>query len=155
MGDEAGARPLFAQSLPVLHAQLKMLQGIGLANQWEQIGYAEIGSGQTAAGLDAVAKSLEILGNNPDQVNGPGIIVTAAQIYSQARRPDLAMPMLAKALAAPGIGNLYSPVLLWLDPMLDPIRHDPRFQALLKQYSKYKPAVTYDAGSAASSSAVH
>jgi len=144
MGDEAHARPLFAQSLPVLRAQLKMLQGIGLATQWEQIGYAEIGTGQTAAGLDAVAKSLEILDSNPDHVYGPGLMVTAAQYYAQARRPDLAEPMLAKALAAPGIGELYSPVLLWLDPMLDPIRHDPRFGALLNQYAKYKPAVTYD-----------
>jgi len=155
MGDEAHARPLFARSLPVLRAQLGMLQGIGLANQWSQIGYAEIGSGQVAAGLDAAAKSLEILADNPDQVYGPAVMLTAAQIYAQARRPDLAAPMLAKALAAPGIGQLYSPVLLWLDPIWDPIRHDPRFQALLKQYSKYKPAVTYDTGSAASPSAVH
>jgi tetratricopeptide (TPR) repeat protein len=141
MGDEARARPLFAQSLPVLRAQLKMLQGIGLATQWEQIGYAEIGTGQTAAGLDALSKSLEILADNPDQVYGPGLMLTAAQSYAQARHPDLAVPMLAKALAAPGIGNLYSPVLLWLDPMWDPIRHDPRFQALLQQYAKDKPAV--------------
>lgn len=144
MGDEARARPLFAQSLPVLRAQLKMLQGIGLATQWENIGYAEIGSGETAAGLDAVARSLKILGNNPDQVYGPGLMVSAAFYYAQAHRPDLAMPLAAKALATPGIGNLYSPVLLWLDPYWDPIRKDPRFEALLKQYARYKPAATYD-----------
>ena len=153
MGDEAHARPLFAQSLPVLRAQLKMLQGIGLATQWEQIGYAEIGSDQTAAGLDALAKSLKMLADHPDQVYGPGLMMTAAQYYAQARRPDLAVPLLAKALAAPGIGSLYSPVLLWLDPMLDPIRHDPGFQTLLKQYAKYKPAVIYPAASASSAAA--
>jgi len=153
MGDEAHARPLFAQSLPVLRAQLKMLQGIGLATQWEQIGYAEIGSDQTAAGLDALAKSLKMLADHPDQVYGPGLMMTAAQYYAQARRPDLAVPLLAKALAAPGIGSLYSPVLLWLDPMLDPIRHDPHFEALLSQYAKYKPAVIYPAASASSAAA--
>lgn len=79
-------------------------------------------------------------------------MVTAAQYYAQARRPDLAVPLLAKGLAAPGIGNLYSPVLLWLDPMLDPIRHDPHFEALLQQYAKYKPAVIYPAPSAANTS---
>jgi len=152
MGDEARARPLFAQSLPLLRTQLKTLQGIGLATQWTQIGYAEIGSGQLAAGLDAVAKSLELLADNPDQVYGPGIMLTAAQYYAQARRPDFAVPILAKALAAPGIGQLYSPALLWLDPMLDPIRHDPGFQTLLKQYAKYKPAVIYDTPVAAGSS---
>jgi TolB-like protein len=150
MGDEAHARPLFAQSLPVLHAQLKMLQGIGLAPQWTQIGYAEIGSGQTAEGLDAVAKTLKILSDNPDQVYGPAITLTSASIYAQAHRPDLAVPMLAKALAAPGIGNLYSPVLLWLDPLWDSIRHDAGFQALLQKYAKYKPAVIYPAASPSS-----
>ncbi|MGH8113445.1 MAG: tetratricopeptide repeat protein [Rhodanobacteraceae bacterium] len=143
MGDDNHAQPLFAQSLPVLRTQLKMLSGIGLANQWSQIGYAEVGSGQNAAGLDAVAQALETLAGNKDQVYGPGIMLTAAQYYAQARRPDLAVALLAKALAAPGIGGTYSPVLLWLDAMWDPIRHDPRFQALLKQYAKYKPAVTY------------
>jgi tetratricopeptide (TPR) repeat protein len=152
MGDEARARPLFANSLPVLRAQLGMLQGIDLASQWSQIGYAEIGSGQTAAGLDAVAKSLEMLADNPDQVYGPGIMLTAAQYYAQAHRADLAVPMLAKALAAPGVGQLYSPVLLWLDPMWDPVRRDPHFEALLQQYARYKPAVTYDAPAATSAS---
>ena len=52
--------------------------------------------------------------------------------------------MLAKALATPGVGTIYSPVLLWLDPLWDPIRHDPAFEALLQQYAKYKPAMTYD-----------
>lgn len=59
------------------------------------------------------------------------------------------MPLLAKALATPGIGEQYSPVMLWLDPYWDPIRRDARFQALLKQYAQYKPAVTYDQAPAA------
>lgn len=51
------------------------------------------------------------------------------------------MPLIAQALATPGIGLDYSPVMLWLDPVWDPIRQDPRFQALLTQYARYKPAV--------------
>ena len=151
MGDETHARPLFTQSLPVLHAQLPMLAGINVATQWEQVGYAEIGSGQTAAGLDAITKSLEILDKVQDHVYGPQIMLSVAQCYAQARRPDLAVPMLAKALLTPGLGNQYAPPLLWLDPMLDPIRPDPGFQALLKQYAKDKPAVTYDAAASPAS----
>jgi serine/threonine-protein kinase len=116
------------------------------------IGYAEIGSGQNAAGLDAVAKSLKILDDTGDRVYGPQIKLSAAQYYAQARRPDLAVPMLTKALAVPGTGTTYSPVLLWLDPLWDPIRQGPRFQALLQKYAKYKPAVTYDTPVAASAS---
>lgn len=65
-------------------------------------------------------------------------------------------PLLAKSLASPGVGWTYSPVMLWLDPAWDPVRHDPRFQALLTQYAKYKPAVVYSippAGAAAAASA--
>jgi hypothetical protein len=65
------------------------------------------------------------------------------------RRADLAVPLLARVFAAPGIGGFYSPAMLWLDPSWDPIRSDPRFQVLLQKYAKYKPAVTYDAAPAA------
>ena len=152
MADDGAARPLFGRSLSVLRAQIKMLRGINLATQWQLIGYAEIGSGQTAPGLESIAKSLKILADNNDQVYGPQLMLSAAFYYAQAHRPDLAVPMVAKALAAPGHGLIYSPVLLWLDPIWDPIRHDRHFQALLKQYAKYKPAVTYDTPVAASAS---
>jgi TolB-like protein/Tfp pilus assembly protein PilF len=148
MGDEAHARSLFAQSLPVLRTQLKMLQGMSLAYQWLNLAYAEIGSGQSAAGLDAIAKALKISADTKDRVYGPQVLLAAAQYYAQARRPDLAVPMLAKALAVPGTGTTYSPVLLWLDPLWDPIRLDPGFEALLQQYAKYKPAVFYTAAPA-------
>ncbi|HKZ11116.1 MAG TPA: tetratricopeptide repeat protein [Rhodanobacteraceae bacterium] len=148
MGDEASARPLFAQSLPVLREQLEMLQGINLASQWLNVGYAQIGAGQTAAGLDAIPKALKVLDDTGDRVYGPQIMMTAAECYAQARRPDLAVPLLVKALTTPGIGTVYSPVLLWLDPMWDPIRHDAGFEALLQNYAKYKPAVTYPAAPA-------
>jgi TolB-like protein/Tfp pilus assembly protein PilF len=151
MGEGSRARPLFVQALPVLRRQLEMLQGIGLANQWLNIAYAEIGSGQAAAGLDAIAKALKISADTKDRVYGPQVLLAAAQQYAQTRRPDLAVPTLAKALAAPGSGTNYSPVLLWLDPMWDPIRHDSRFESLLRQYAKYKPAVTYPDPTAASS----
>jgi hypothetical protein len=70
-----------------------------------------------------------------------------AALYADAGRPDLAVPPLAKALASPGVGMFYSPVLLWIDPAWDPIRKDPGFQALLKQYEKHKPGITYELAS--------
>jgi hypothetical protein len=63
-----------------------------------------------------------------------------AALYAGAGRPDLAVPLLDKALATPGIGFFYSPVMLWIDPAWDPIHQDPRFQALLKKYASAKPA---------------
>ncbi|HET8899864.1 MAG TPA: hypothetical protein VFN09_13925, partial [Rhodanobacteraceae bacterium] len=62
-----------------------------------------------------------------------------ASLYAQAGRPDLAIPLLSKALASPGIGFSYSPVLLWLDPAWDPIRGADAFKALQKSYARYQP----------------
>ena len=99
--------------------------------------------GHTRQGLDAIAKAKAINGRSHDHDYGPVLMEDNAALYAEAHRPDLAVLLLAKALASPGIGYIYAPVLLWLDPAWDPIRNDPRFQALRKQYAKYKPAVSY------------
>ena len=141
MGDKAQARPLYARSLALLREPLSMAQGSNLAFVLMAVANAEIGLGQNAEGMDAIDKSLKTVADNKDQVYGPIVMVVDAQVYAQAGHPDLAVPLLAKALAEPGIGQGYSPVMLWLDPWWDSIRNDHHFQALLKQYARYKPAV--------------
>jgi len=143
IGDRAHAKPLYARSLSLLREPLKMAQGSNLAFVLMAAANAEVGLGQDAEGLDAIAKSLKIVADSKDQVYGPIVMVVDAEVYAQAGHPDLAVPLLAQALAAPGIGQNYSPVMLWLDPWWGSIRNDARFQALLKQYAKYKPAVVY------------
>jgi TolB-like protein/Tfp pilus assembly protein PilF len=143
LGDMSHARPLYTRSLPQIRAPLAQLQGVNQALQWNYLAAAELGLGNTAQGMDAIVKSRAIIDDSHDNVYGPIATELVAALYAEARRPDLAVPLLAKALASPGIGAYYSPVLLWLDPMWDPIRHDTGFQALLLQYAKYKPAVLY------------
>jgi len=148
-GDAAKARPLFEQVLPKIRAQLAQQHGINLTFFWQSIAGAELGLGHTAKGLDAVAKAQAIVARTKDQDYGPALMQINASLYAEVKRPDLAVPLLAKALASPGIDANYSPVMLWIDPAWDPIRHDPRFQALLQKYAKYQPAVIPAAGSTA------
>ncbi|HEV7123727.1 MAG TPA: tetratricopeptide repeat protein [Rhodanobacter sp.] len=144
MGDMARARPLYAEALPKLRAQVKNQQGFyNQALAWNDVAAAELGLGHIPQGLATIAKSQVIGGKGHGLYHG-NLKEANASLYAEARRPDLAVPLLTQALASPGIGRWYSPAMLWLDPDWDPIRHDPRFQALLKQYAKYKPAVTYD-----------
>ncbi|HEX5489598.1 MAG TPA: hypothetical protein VFX04_10685 [Rhodanobacteraceae bacterium] len=143
LGDMATARPLYARALPEIRAGLDAVQGINRASRWQYLAMAELGIGHAERGLDAIAKSQAVVDRTGDHMFGPAIMKANAQTYAAARRPDLAVPLLAKALATPGIGWTYSPVLLWLDPAWDPIRHDAGFQGLLKKYARYKPAVTY------------
>jgi tetratricopeptide (TPR) repeat protein len=152
LGEPTRAKSLYEQVLPILRAQLKVQQGIELGGVWNRVAEAELGLGHTAAAMDALAKSQAIASGSNDHLSAPRLTQINAAQYAQAGRPDLAVPLLAKALATPGIGGDYSPVMLWLDPIWDPIRKDPRFQALLQQYAQYKPATIPSAAPSASSS---
>ncbi|HEX5352979.1 MAG TPA: tetratricopeptide repeat protein [Rhodanobacteraceae bacterium] len=141
MGDMVKARPLYTQALSQVHAQLAQQHGINLAFVWSNIASAQLGLGHTAQAMDAIAKAQAIVDQNHDYTYGLELTELNASLCAEARRPDLAVPLLAKAFAKPGIGWTYSPVMLWLDPSWDPIRHDPGFLALLKKYADHKPAV--------------
>ena len=141
LGEPGRARPLYEQVLPMLRTQLRMQRGIDQGVVWNRIAETELGLGHTAEGLDALAKSQAIASRSNDYLSASRLMQFNAAQYAQAGRPDLGVPLLAKALAMPGVGLYYSPVMLWLDPYWDPIRKDARFQALLKQYARYKPAV--------------
>jgi TolB-like protein len=141
-GDAANARPLYERSLAEAKRQTRLQQGINLALVWRNVATAELGLGHLAAGLAAVAESQKRATASGDRVFTPQIMYVNATLYAEARRPDLAVPLLAQALASPGIGTYCAPVLLWIDPAWDPIRRDARFRALLKQYVKAQPAET-------------
>ena len=149
-GDVAHAKPLFEQALPLLRAQLTAQAGNDMtdANVWINIADAELGLGHTAAGLAAIVRAQAVVTRTNDHINSASAMPAFASLYAEAGRPDLAVPLLEKALAMPVIGSFYSPVMLWIDPAWDPIRHDPRFQALLTQYAKYKPALAVVSGGA-------
>jgi tetratricopeptide (TPR) repeat protein len=141
LGQTDKLQPLYEQALTTATGAIDQLRGLGIAEGWRQVGEADLGLGRQGKALDAIAKSLAAIEQSPDRLTRPIMLESDAAAYAAARRADLAVPLLAKALAAPGIGADYAPVLLWLDPAWDPIRHDPRFQALEKQYAQYKPSV--------------
>jgi hypothetical protein len=142
-GDAPQARALFAQALAQSRARLSALAGapIKQAFVWNHIAEAELGLGQTRAAFATIATSQSVASRSGDRFFTPGIIVSNAQLYAKAGRADLAVPLLVQTFATNFSWIYSSPALLWLDPSWDPIRHDPRFQALLKQYAKYRPAV--------------
>jgi TolB-like protein len=141
-GDMAHAKPLYEQALPLLRAQIKDEAGdkyseIGLL---DAIASAELGLGHTAAGMATTARSQALAARINDKSFKPSAMLGPAKLYAAARRPDLAVPLLEQALASPGIGASYSPVMLWIDPAWDPIRQDADFEALQKTYASAKPA---------------
>ncbi len=141
-GETSKARPLFAEALSAAQAQLKSATADPTRRSMAfiDVAAAEMGLGHAAAALAALAQSQAQMALVDDYVVVPWLMVLNALHYAAAGRADLAVPLLAKAMASPGNGSHYSPVMLWIDPAWDPIRKGPGFQALLKKYADAAPA---------------
>jgi len=143
-GEPAKARANYAKALPQERANYAALAGSPVVNQalvLVRIARAELGLGQTQAGLADTEKALAIAEQGSDHFYIPLLMERCAEPYAQAGRAGKAVQVLSEALATPGIGTWYSPVMLWIDPVWDPIRKTHSFQALEKKYAKYRPAI--------------
>ncbi len=74
-------------------------------------------------------------------MNGPIQIEILARVAAQTGKPDRAIGVLQGLLSIPYASTLASnlpltPGLLRLDPMIDPLRDNPRFQKLCEEKPK-------------------
>jgi len=77
------------------------------------------------------AQSEALAGNPIDSANYRGSL---AAIYANVSRKDEAIALISELLKlSPGCSDV-APYTLRLDPTWDPLRDDPRFQALLEKY---------------------
>jgi TolB-like protein/Flp pilus assembly protein TadD len=77
-------------------------------------------------------RAVELAPESKDAFDGPPLTVALAQIYAWTGEKDKALQLLEHLLSTPaGI----SVALLKLDPVWDPLRKEPRFQALIDKYS--------------------
>src|SRR5215475_5576417 len=76
--------------------------------------------------------AVELLPESKDAFDGPQVTATLAQIYASTGETEEAFRLLDHLLTVPN--GLTVPVLK-LDPAWDPLREDPRFQALIDKYA--------------------
>jgi TolB-like protein/Flp pilus assembly protein TadD len=77
-------------------------------------------------------RAVELLPESQDALDGPQATAALAQIYAWTGESDEAFRLLDHLFAIPN--NLTVPILK-LDPAWDPLRKDPRYQALIDKYS--------------------
>jgi serine/threonine-protein kinase len=77
-------------------------------------------------------KAVELLPESEDAFDGPRATEALAEIYAWVGEPDEALRLLDHLLTVPSGLTVWS---LKLDPVWDPLRQDPRFQALIDKYA--------------------
>jgi len=88
--------------------------------------------GQKQEAIAEGKRAVELLPESQDALDGPRATADLAQIYAWTGEFDEAFRLLDHLLAVPS--NLTVPMLK-LDPAWDPLRQDPRYQALIDKYS--------------------
>src|SRR5437764_6032175 len=96
-----------------------------------QHGFILAALGQKEEAIKEGKKAIELLPESQDAFDGPQSTAALAQIYAWTGELDAAFRLLDHLLAVP---NGVAVPLLKLDPVWDPLRKDPRFQALIDKY---------------------
>jgi len=133
-GDSAGARNAFAAAAAVLDSEAR-----ARPQDWRVHGARGLAMARLGRVVDASreARWLEECDvYRKDRFAGVWAREARAAILVQLDSNATALAELERLLAGPGTTSVYT---LRRDPMMDPIRSDPRFQALLRKYATPEP----------------
>ena len=97
-----------------------------------QLGIVLAGLGEKDDAINEGKKAVELLPESEDAFDGPEGTAALAQIYTWVGESDEALRLLDHLL---GVPCSLTVTTLKLDPVWDPLREDPRFQALLDKYT--------------------
>lgn len=133
---QAAVRTECEKLKPVLDAALA--QNPDALGALQRSSWVDVCLGQNAEAIVAARRAAEVLPLGKDAYFGAMQLVGLAQIEAHAGQPDKAIDLIQQLLTIPA-GESISVTRLRLDPIWDPLRGNPRFQALLKKYASVQP----------------
>src|SRR5438128_3180569 len=98
-----------------------------------QLGAVLAGLGRKEEAINEGKKAVELLPESQDAFDGPQTTAALAEIYAWVGEHEEALRLIDHLLQIPSGMTVH---LLKLDPVWDPLRNDPRFQALIDKYAR-------------------
>jgi len=130
LGDKVNAHSAFERARII--AERLVRESPDDAARHGQLGLILAGLGQKDAAIAEGKRAVELLPESQDAFDGPDVTAVLAQIYAWTGEHDQAFGLLDHLLVVP---NGITVPGLKLDPIWDPLRKDPRFQALIDKYA--------------------
>jgi TolB-like protein/Tfp pilus assembly protein PilF len=128
--DDNGAQAAFLKAKSAAEQQLK--QSPDAADLHIQLAKVLAYLGEKEAALAEAQRATELQPESKDAFGGPEITAGAAEVYAILGESGRAIEILDGLLSRPSSITVQ---VLNLNPIWDPLRSDPRFQALLNKYS--------------------
>jgi TolB-like protein/Flp pilus assembly protein TadD len=107
------------------------------ASRHVTLGLILAGLGQKELAIGEGRRAVELLPESQDALDGPKMTIALAQIYAWTGESDQALQLLDRSLSTP---NGITVPFLKLDPIWEPLRTDPRYQALIQKYDSKRLA---------------
>src|SRR5947207_7106415 len=128
--DEPGARAAFLKAKDLLEAQLK--ESPDEPDMHIQLAKVLAHLGEKDAALAEARRATELLPESKDALGGPEIAAGAAEVHTILGDNGRAIEILDGLLSRPSAVTVQT---LRINPIWDPLRNDPGFQALLSKYA--------------------
>ncbi len=127
--DETGARVAFLKAKDLVEAQLK--QSPDAADMHIQLAKVLAYLGEKDAALAEARRATELVPESKDAFGGPEIAAGVAEVHAILSDNGRAIEILDGLLSRPSGVTVPG---LKINPVWDPLRNDPRFQALIDKY---------------------